>query len=131
VTEEQAFTLFAPFLQSARKHFPGFFVGVTSTQAFLLRQPSIHYSLATGLLEPERCAVANKFRVEATPTGIRLHYRSPNRLAALYMAVTRQLAQEFRETANMHFERGGPTSPECIISVSLAPARPLVDVAAE
>lgn len=123
VTEAQAFALFAPFfLTAARAAFPGFFRGVTGTRAFLLRQPAIHNSLAAGLRDPQRRAVADKFRVQAVPGGVRVHYASPNRLAALYDAIAHELARGFGETARVSFEAGGPDDARCVILVELAPA---------
>lgn len=123
VTEAQAFALFAPyFLAAARAAFPGFFRGVAGARDFLLRQPAIHNSLAAGLRDPQRRAVADKFRVEAVPRGVRVHYNSPNRLAALYAAVAHELARGFGETARVRFEAGGPDDARCTMLVELAPA---------
>ena len=122
VTEAQAFTLFAPyFLAAARAAFPGFFRKVTGTRAFLLGQPAIHNCLAAGLRDPQRRAVADKFRVEATPGGVRVFYNSPNRLAALYVAVAHELAKSYGEAVEIGFEAGGPESEKCTMSVELAP----------
>lgn len=123
LTEAQAFAAFAPhFLAAARATFPGFFRGVTGTRAFLMRQPAIHNSLASGLRDPQRRAVADKFRVEAMPRGVRVHYASPNRLAALYAAVAHELARGFGEVAQVRFEAGGPDDARCVMLVELAPA---------
>ncbi len=122
VTEEQAFALFAPyFLARAKAAFPGFFRGVTDTRAFLLRQPAIHASLAAGLRDPERRSVADKFRVEETETGVRVHYNSSNRLAALYVTVAGELAASFGDQALITFESGGPTDATCTMRVDLLP----------
>ena len=122
VTETQAFTLFAPyFLGAARAAFPGFFRKATGTRAFLLGQPAIHNCLAAGLRDPQRRAVADKFRVEATPGGVRVFYNSPNRLAALYVAVAHELAKSYDEAVEIGFEAGSPESEKCTISVELAP----------
>ncbi len=122
VTEAQAFTLFAPyFLAAARAAFPGFFRNVAGTRAFLLSQPAIHNCLAAGLRDPQRRAIADKFRVEATPGGVRVFYNSPNRLAALYVAVAHELAKSYGETVEIGFEAGDPESEKCTMSVELAP----------
>lgn len=122
VTEVQAFALFAPyFLTRARTDFPGFFRGVAGTREFLLRQPAIHNCLAAGLRDPQRRAVADKFRVEATPRGVRVHYNSPNRLAALYVAVAQELARGYDEAVEIGFEAGGPEDQACTILVELVP----------
>lgn len=120
VTEVQAFTLFAPhFLACARADFPGFFRGVAGTREFLLRQPAIHNCLAAGLRDPQRRAVADKFRIEAKPYGLRVHYNSPNRLAALYVAVAHELAKDYNEAVEIEFEAGGPEDQACVMRVTL------------
>ena len=122
VTEAQAFALFAPyFLGAARAAFPGFFRKAAGTRAFLLGQPAIHNCLAAGLRDPQRRAVADKFRVEATPGGVRVFYNSPNRLAALYVAVAHELAKSYGEVVKTGFEAGSPENEKCTISVELAP----------
>ena len=120
VTELQAFALFAPyFLDRAHAAFPGFFRSVTGTREFLLRQPAIHNCLAAGLRDPQRRAVADKFRVDGVPRGVRVHYNSPNRLAALYVAVTHQLASRYGEAADVVFEAGGAEDEACTMRVEL------------
>lgn len=122
VTEAQAFALFAPyFLARAHDAFPGFFRGVSGTREFLLRQPAIHNCLAAGLRDPQRRAVADKFRVEATPHGVRVHYNSPNRLAALYVAVAQELAKSYGEAVEVVFEAGAPDDQACTMLVELVP----------
>ena len=124
VTEAQALSLFAPFfLAAARATFPGFFRGATGTRDFLLRQPAIHNSLAAGLRNPQRRAVADKFRAEAVPGGVRVHYNSPNRLAALYVAIAYELGRSFGEVVEVHFEAGGPEHAKCVMVVEAVPAR--------
>ncbi len=123
LTEADALDAFAPFfLRAARATFPGFFRGVTDTRTFLLRQPGIHNSLAAGLRDTQRRAVASKFRVEALPGGLRLHYNSPNRLAALYAAVARELALSFGERVAVRFESGGPSDARCTLIVTVLAA---------
>lgn len=122
VTEAHAFALFAPyFLAAARASFPGFFRKSDCTRAFLLSQPAIHNCLAAGLRDPQRRAVADKFRVEPTPGGARVFYDSPNRLAALYVAIAHDLARSFGEAVEVGFEAGGPESRKCTISVEVVP----------
>ena len=122
VTEAQALALFAPyFLTAARTTFPGFFRGAVSVHDFLLRQPAIHNSLAAGLRGPQRRAVADKFRAEAVPGGVRVHYNSPNRLAALYVAIAHELARSFGEAISVRFEAGGPEDAKCLMLVKLVP----------
>lgn len=126
-TEAQVFALFAPyFLTHARAAFPGFFRNVEGARAFLLRQPAIHNSLAAGLRDPQRRAVADKFRVEGTPRGVRMHYNSPNRMAALYTALAHELARSYGEVAEITFEAGGPEDAACSMHVELSRPAPAV-----
>ncbi|HEU4538248.1 MAG TPA: heme NO-binding domain-containing protein, partial [Polyangiaceae bacterium] len=54
------------FGEDARRRWPAWFRMSASAREFLLRQPVIHNSLATGLHDPaERRRVADKFRIEA------------------------------------------------------------------
>lgn len=122
VTEAEALTLFAPyFLAAARATFPGFFRGAVGVHDFLLRQPAIHNSLAAGLRDPQRRAVADKFRAEAVPGGVRVHYNSPNRLAALYVAIAHELARSFGEAVDIHFETGGLGDAKCVMLIGIVP----------
>lgn len=123
LTEEAAFAAFAPyFLARSRDAFPGFFeASGGSVRAFLLHQPETHNVLAAGLREGDsRAAVARKFAVEPTPTGVRLRYRSPNRLAGLYVAVARRLGEEMGQPVSARFEEGGPGDERCVIAVDIA-----------
>ena len=123
VTEDAAFTLFAPFfLAQSRAVFPGFFAHRPTVRAFLLHQPEVHNTLAAGLAEGERQHVARKFRAEPTPGGVRIFYRSPNRLAGLYAAVARRLGEEFGQPTTITFEAGGPGDAECIMRVEVEEA---------
>lgn len=120
VTEEAAFTLFAPFfLARSREMFPGFFAHRPTVRAFLLHQPEVHNTLAAGLAEGERQHVARKFRAEAMPGGARVFYRSPNRLAGLYAAVARRLGEEFGQPTTITFEAGGPGDAECVMLIEV------------
>ena len=120
ITETEAFEQFAPFfLARSRAMFPGFFLHRPTGRAFLLRQPEVHNTLAAGLQEGQRTHVAGKFRKEAIPEGVRVFYRSPNRLAGLYAAVARCLGEEFGQSAHVRFEVGGPGDAECIMVVEI------------
>lgn len=123
VTEEQAFALFAPFfLARARGAFPAFFAARPCLRDFLLHQPTIHETLSAGLAAGRRGEVAAKFRVEATAQGVRVFYRSPNRLAGLYAAIADCLGRELGQPVTVRFEAGGPSDPECILLVDIESA---------
>lgn len=120
LTEKQAYDAFAPyFVARTQRDFPGFFRNVSGLRAFLLRQPSIHNCLAAGLRDQQRTAVADKFRVVATPGGVRVHYNSPNRMAALYVSVVHVLARHYGEAAAVCFAEGHPEAASCIMEVSV------------
>ena len=120
VTEEAAFEAFAPFfLARSRAAFPGFFAHRPDVRDFLLHQPEVHNTLAAGLAEGEREHVARKFRAQALPGGVRIFYRSPNRLAGLYAAVARRLGEECGQTVTVVFEAGCATDEECIIALAV------------
>lgn len=120
LTEQQAFDGFAPhFVARAQRDFPGFFRGIGSLREFLLRQPAIHNCLAAGLREPQRKAVADKFVVTAIPRGVRVHYHSQNRLAALYVSVAHVMARHYGETVDVSFTSGCPSSASCIMEVAV------------
>lgn len=121
VTEELAFARFAPFfLGQARSMFPAFFDNHPTVRSFLLHQPEVHNVLSAGLLNHQRSLVASKFRVEAAAGGVRVFYRSPNRLAGLYAAVAKQLGEELGQPARVTFEAGSPAEAECVMLVEIA-----------
>ena len=64
----------------------------------------------------------HKFRVEALPDGVRMHYRSSNRLAYFYCALARCLAARRGEVAEISFLDGDVGSAASIIEVRLKPA---------
>lgn len=124
MTEEAAFAAFAPyFLARTREAFPGFFARRRDVRAFLLHQPEVHNTLAAGLREGDRRHVQAKFRVESTPEGARMFYRSANRLAGLYAAVARQVGEDCGQSVAVAFEAGTPADPECVMAIAIA-ARP-------
>ncbi|MCU0683794.1 MAG: heme NO-binding domain-containing protein [Polyangiaceae bacterium] len=97
---EQRFAVY--FGEDARQRWPAWFRLSSSARAFLLRQPAIHNSLATGLQDPaERRRVADKFRIEALTDSIVVHYRSPHRLCGLYMALARWVLAQYGERASV------------------------------
>jgi heme-NO-binding protein len=90
---------FATFFgEDARRRWPAWFRMSANAREFLMRQPVIHNSLATGLHDAaERRAVADKFRLEARPDTIVVHYRSPHQLCGLYMALARWVLDQYGE----------------------------------
>ncbi|HEU4404335.1 MAG TPA: heme NO-binding domain-containing protein [Polyangiaceae bacterium] len=97
---ERRFAAF--FGEDARRRWPAWFRMSPDARSLLLRQPTIHNSLATGLHDPaERRAVADKFRLEAPPGAIVVHYRSPHQLCGLYMALARWVLDQYGEAASV------------------------------
>ena len=120
ISEEATFEAFAPFfLRKAREMFPAFFVRRPTMRAFLLHQPEVHNTLSAGLKEGHRSHVAAKFRVEPMPGGVRVYYRSANRLAGLYAAIARRLGEEFGEPTTVFFEAGKPCDAECVMAIQV------------
>lgn len=120
VTEDQAFDAFAPFfLQKARDMFPGFFDQRPDVRAFLLHQPEVHNTLSAGLIEGDRSLVASKFRIEPADGGLKVFYRSPNRMAGLYVAVAEELGRELGQPTRVRFLAGGPRDAECVMIVEV------------
>lgn len=118
VDEAAAFSLFAPFfLARGREMFPAFFDRRPRVRDFLLHQPEVHNTLSAGLADAQRGCVAAKFRVEPVPGGVRVFYRSPNRLAGLYAAVAGQLGKELGQPTRIVFEAGAPDTAECVMLV--------------
>lgn len=110
------------FVEWAERTFPGFFMAAPDTRAFLMLQPEIHNSLACGLRSSGQRKVADKFRAVALPDGIRMHYRSSNRLGYFYCALARSLAARRGEVAQINFVEGDVGSSMAIIEVRLSPA---------
>lgn len=111
------------FLDWAERTFPGFFAVAPDTRSFLMLQPEIHNSLACGLRSSGQRKVADKFRVVALPDGVRMHYRSSNRLGYFYCALARCLAARRGEVAEIAFLEGDAGADAAIIEVRLKPAQ--------
>jgi hypothetical protein len=78
--------------------FPGFWAGANCARDMILRQPRIHNAM-TGTAQDSavRTAIADKFRVKATPDGAVIRYASPNRLCVLYRGLAGWVAEHFGE----------------------------------
>ncbi|WP_234730744.1 heme NO-binding domain-containing protein [Acidocella facilis] len=110
------------FLDWAETTFPGFFAAAPDTRGFLLIQPEIHASLACGLRAGAQQKINDKFRVVPLPDGVRVHYRSDNRLGVFYCALARRLAQRRGEVASFNIVEGDLSASETVIDVRLQPA---------
>jgi hypothetical protein len=84
-----------------------------TARAFLERQPAIHNSFATGARDPAtRKAIADKFDMEKRAGELVVHYRSPNRLCGLYIALAGWIIRHYGEQAQITetrcMKRGDP-----------------------
>ena len=118
--EDEFNELFARvFIEDALKRWPIWFQMAGSALELLELQPAIHNNFAAGLESLEgRESVTDKFRVESRDQGLIVHYRSPNRLCAIYRAVAREVLAHYGEKAEIHektcLKHGGA---ECQIHV--------------
>lgn len=86
------------FLADALRRFPKWFEMCKTAREFLELQPVIHNGFATGLRSPaDRQRVVEKFRLEKHPDRIVTHYRSPNRLCGLYVALAECVLKHYGE----------------------------------
>lgn len=90
------------FIAEANRRFPKFFEMSRDSRDFLERQPAIHACLSSGVEGLEtREAVKSKFEVEKISGGIITHYKSPNCLGALYVALAERVIKHYSDTATI------------------------------
>ncbi len=101
--EEEALDAFAEvFGRDALSRFPRWFAMSKSSREFLERQVTIHNVFASGVRDAEaRRAVVDKFRIEKHEREIVTHYRSPNRLCALYKSLARWMFRHYGDEATI------------------------------
>lgn len=101
VSEDAALDVYAKhFLRDARARWPIWFEMSQSARQFLLRQPTIHNTFATGVRDADaRRGIRDKFRLEELERELVAHYRSPNELCGLYKALAREVLQHYSEQA--------------------------------
>jgi hypothetical protein len=109
------------FIRYAEQLFPRFFILAGSAHDFMLRQPTIHSSFATGLRTPEeRSAVEDKFRLRERADGsLEVSYHSNNRLCDLYAALAVALGERYREVIAVETLRCGADAggADCLLRV--------------
>jgi hypothetical protein len=107
VTQPQAEEAFADFFcQDALRRWPTWFAMSRSAREFLERHPAIHNSFATGVRDPAtRKAVSDKFDLKKLPGELVMHYRSPNRLCGLYVALARRIIGHYGDQATVEETR--------------------------
>jgi hypothetical protein len=100
-SEAEAMDAYAEvFGRDALARFPMWFDMSANSREFLERQITIHNVFASGVRDPEaRKAVVDKFRIEKLPDEIVTHYRSPNRLCALYKSLARWMFRHYGDEA--------------------------------
>lgn len=86
------------FFKDTLVRFPTWFEMCKTSRQFLEMQPEIHNTFAVGLQRPEdRDAVRDKFRLEKLEDELVVHYRSPNRLCAMYKAIAQYVFQHYQD----------------------------------
>lgn len=97
---ERAFADF--FFEDALRRWPMWFRMSGTAREFLERQPRIHNGFATGVASPsDREAINDKFTLEQNPGELIMHYRSPNQLCGLYMALARWIINHYGDEATI------------------------------
>lgn len=100
-TSEQLLEAFARrFIDDALQRWPVWFEMSPTARDFLERQPRIHarFSHSLGEDADDGAFDRNKFEVEAVEDGLRVVYRSRNRMCELYKALARELMAHYRDT---------------------------------
>jgi predicted hydrocarbon binding protein len=88
------------FGRDALVRFSKWFEMSANSREFLERQITIHNVFASGVVDPNsRKAVVDKFRIETFDDKIVTHYRSPNKLCALYKALARWMFNHYADDA--------------------------------
>ena len=101
LTQEQAEEAYADFfLKDGQTRWPMWFQMAKNAREFLVRQPKIHNGFATSQQDPAlRSAIDDKFEVEERDGELVVHYRSPNQLCGLYMALARCVIDYYGDNA--------------------------------
>ncbi|MCA9254627.1 MAG: heme NO-binding domain-containing protein [Phycisphaerales bacterium] len=107
LTQDQAEQAFArAFYEDSVRRWPTWFQLSKNAREFLKRQPAIHNGFATGVSDSSaRAGIRDKFRLEERPDRIVVHYKSPNNLCGVYVALAHQILDHYRETARIEHPR--------------------------
>lgn len=107
------------FGKDSLQRWPIWFQMSRNAREFLERQPTIHNTFATGVRDPEaRHGIRDKFRVESRDEELVTHYRSPNHLCGLYIALARWVLKHYGESASIEETRClKKGDPECEIHI--------------
>lgn len=103
IAPQQAVDAYAKhFLIDAQQRFPMWFQMSPNAKSLLMRQPAIHNGFATGVSDPAaRSAIEDKFDVTESDAGLRVRYKSPNGLCALYISLAKEVLAHYGEEANI------------------------------
>lgn len=111
LSEEAMFAGFArTFVQDSVQRWPVWFEMAPTARDFLERQPRIHDRFSRGLnhRDMQDSAYQSKFDITTTAQGLRVLYRSPNRLCRLYLAMAQALLAHYGD------EQAQMTQPCCV-----------------
>ena len=87
-------------IKDGQTRWPMWFKMAKNAREFLVRQPKIHNGFATSQQDPAlRSAIDDKFEVEERNGELVVHYRSPNQLCGLYMALARWIINHYGDNA--------------------------------
>lgn len=90
------------FFEDALGRFPKWFEVCRNGREFLELQPEIHNRFATGLADPKaRMEINDKFHLRGEPDRIKVHYRSPNKLCRLYIALAHLVLNHYGDRASV------------------------------
>ena len=101
LTQAQAEEAYADFFyKDTQARWPMWFEMANNAREFLLRQPKIHNGFATSQQDATaRSAIDDKFEVQELEAELVVHYKSPNQLCGLYMALARRIIKHFGNSA--------------------------------
>lgn len=126
LTQAQAESAFArAFYEDAVERWPTWFQISRNAREFLKRQPAIHNGFASGVSDSSaRAGIRDKFRLEERVDRLIVHYKSPNRLCGVYVALAHEIFDHYGESANIEqatcMKRGDDA---CEIHVIWPPSR--------
>ena len=120
LTQAQAEETFAEFFcKDSQARWPMWFKMAGNAREFLLRQPKIHNGFATSQQDAAlRSAIDDKFEVEERDGNLVVHYKSPNHLCGLYVALAGCVINHYGDNAVVEeacCAKNG--APECEIHV--------------
>ena len=106
-TQEEVEVAYADFFgRDSLRRWPIWFETSSGARHFLERQQTIHNTFATGVRDPDaRRGIRDKFHIEKLDHELVTHYRSPNNLCGLYVALARWILDYYKEDATIEESR--------------------------